>query len=155
MTRQNEYGHFTSSAFVLNKERTKILMIYHKIYNSWAWTGGHADGDTDLLYTAIREVKEETNLDIYNLEFCGIRDWYDPDINERNIVFMFKTTSYNGILKNDNIEGNLEWRTLESIKQEEYASGLDKEMAIFFEKEINEFFSTKEPKTNNWTLEKF
>ena len=68
---------------------------------------------------------------------------------------MFKTTSYNGILKNDNIEGNLEWRTLESIKQEEYASGLDKEMAIFFEKEINEFFSTKEPKTNNWTLEKF
>lgn len=34
LTRQNEYGHFTSSAFVLNKERTKILMIYHKIYNS-------------------------------------------------------------------------------------------------------------------------
>ena len=33
LTRQNEYGHFTSSAFVLNKERTKILMIYHKIYN--------------------------------------------------------------------------------------------------------------------------
>ena len=31
LTRQNEYGHFTSSAFVLNKERTKILMIYHKI----------------------------------------------------------------------------------------------------------------------------
>ena len=34
LTRQNEYGHFTSSAFVLNKERTKILMVYHKIYNS-------------------------------------------------------------------------------------------------------------------------
>ena len=33
LTRENEYGHFTSSAFVLNKERTKILMIYHKIYN--------------------------------------------------------------------------------------------------------------------------
>ena len=27
LTRENEYGHFTSSAFVLNKERTKILMI--------------------------------------------------------------------------------------------------------------------------------
>ena len=36
LTRQNQYGHFTSSAFVLNKERTKILMAYHKIYNSWA-----------------------------------------------------------------------------------------------------------------------
>ncbi len=31
LTRQNEYGHFTSSAFVLNKERTKMLMIYHNI----------------------------------------------------------------------------------------------------------------------------
>ena len=28
LTRQKEYGHFTSSAFVLNKERTKILMTY-------------------------------------------------------------------------------------------------------------------------------
>ena len=37
LTRENEYGHFTSSAFILNRERTKILMIFHKIYNSWAW----------------------------------------------------------------------------------------------------------------------
>ena len=51
-------------------------MIYHNIYNSWAWTGGHADGDNDLLYTALREVKEETgiknvkilNKDIFSLE---------------------------------------------------------------------------------------
>ena len=76
LTRQNEYGHFTSSAFVLNKERTKMLMIYHKIYNSWAWVGGHSDGDSDLLYVAMKEAKEETGIknvtpisnDIYSLE---------------------------------------------------------------------------------------
>ena len=62
LTRQNEYGHFTSSAFILNKERTKLLMIYHKIYNSWAWTGGHSDGDNDLLYVAMKEAKEETGI---------------------------------------------------------------------------------------------
>ena len=55
LTRQNEYGHFTSSAFVLNKERTKMLMIYHKIYNSWACVGGHSDGDNNLLYVAMKE----------------------------------------------------------------------------------------------------
>ena len=49
LTRQNKYGHFTSSAFVLNKERTKILMAYHRIYNSWVWIGGHSDGDNYLL----------------------------------------------------------------------------------------------------------
>lgn len=80
LTRQNEYGHFTSSAFVLNKERTKILMIYHKIYNSWAWIGGHSDGDSDLLYVAMKEAKEETGIknvapiskDIYSLELINV-----------------------------------------------------------------------------------
>ena len=80
LTRQNEYGHFTSSSFVLNKERTKILMIYHKIYNSWAWVGGHADGDSDLLYVAMKEAKEETGIksvvpvskDIYSLEIINV-----------------------------------------------------------------------------------
>lgn len=80
LTRQNKYGHFTSSAFVLNKERTKILMIYHKIYNSWAWTGGHSDGDSDLLYVAMKEAKEETGIktvtpifkDIYSLELMNV-----------------------------------------------------------------------------------
>ena len=80
LTRQNQYGHFTSSAFVLNKERTKILMIYHKIYNSWAWVGGHSDGDSDLLYVAMKEAKEETGIknvkpiskDIYSLEIINV-----------------------------------------------------------------------------------
>lgn len=80
LTRENEYGHFTSSAFVLNKERTKMLMIYHKIYNSWAWTGGHSDGNSDLLYVAMKEAKEETGIksvvpifeDIYSLELITV-----------------------------------------------------------------------------------
>ena len=80
LTRQNEFGHFTSSAIVLNKERTKMLMIYHKIYNSWAWTGGHSDGDNDLLYVAMKEAKEETGIknvtpiseNIYSLELINV-----------------------------------------------------------------------------------
>lgn len=67
LTRENEIAHFTASSWVVNKERTKILMIYHKIYNSWTWTGGHADGDKNLLYTAIRELKEETGVENVNI----------------------------------------------------------------------------------------
>ena len=62
LTRNNEFGHFTASSWVLNKDRTKVLMIYHNIYKSWAWTGGHSDGDSNLLNVAIREVKEETGV---------------------------------------------------------------------------------------------
>ena len=67
--RENNFVHFTASALVVNKERTKSLMIYHNIYNSWAWVGGHADGEEDLLAVALREVEEETS--VKNLKVLG------------------------------------------------------------------------------------
>ena len=60
LTRKNEILHFTSSAFVLNPSRTHVLMVYHNIYNSWSWTGGHADGEPDLFFVAKKELMEES-----------------------------------------------------------------------------------------------
>lgn len=62
LTRNNDIVHFTCSGFVLNEKRDKVLMVYHNIYNSWCWTGGHADGESDFLGVAIREVQEETGV---------------------------------------------------------------------------------------------
>ena len=62
LTRENNLCHFTASGWVTNHEHTKVLMIWHNIYRSWAWTGGHADGEADLLSVARREVGEETGL---------------------------------------------------------------------------------------------
>ena len=61
-TRQCEIAHMTASSLIFNEDRGKLLMVYHNIYQSWSWTGGHADGETDLLMTAVREAKEETGL---------------------------------------------------------------------------------------------
>lgn len=61
-TRNNEKAHMTASAWVVNESMDKALMCYHKIYNSWSWLGGHADGETDLLSVAMREVSEESGI---------------------------------------------------------------------------------------------
>ena len=61
-TRENTIAHITASAWVVNKDRSKVLMVYHNIYNSWSWLGGHADGETDLLSVALREVREEAGI---------------------------------------------------------------------------------------------
>ena len=58
--RENLKVHLTSSAFVLSPDRKKALLIYHRIYDSWSWAGGHADGEGNLLAVALREVAEET-----------------------------------------------------------------------------------------------
>ncbi|QAA32544.1 NUDIX hydrolase [Clostridium manihotivorum] len=62
LLRDNEFAHITSSGFIMNRELSKVLMIHHNIRNAWAWTGGHADGDGDLLHVAIKEAKEETGI---------------------------------------------------------------------------------------------
>lgn len=55
-------GHFTASAWICDREHKRVLLVYHRIFDSWAWTGGHADGDPDLLRVALREAEEETGL---------------------------------------------------------------------------------------------
>lgn len=72
LTRENRMCHFTASNWIVNREKTKVLMIYHNIYKSWAWTGGHADGDSDLLHVALKEVEEETGLQNLKLLSDGI-----------------------------------------------------------------------------------
>ena len=72
LTRENKLFHFTASNWIVNKERTKVLMIYHNIYQSWAWTGGHADGDSDLEHVALKEAEEETGLKNLKLLSDGI-----------------------------------------------------------------------------------
>ena len=61
-TRDNDLAHFTASAWIVNPARNKVLMAYHKIFDEWAWCGGHADGERDLYAVARREVAEETGV---------------------------------------------------------------------------------------------
>lgn len=60
--RENLVGHLTASAWVVNPQRTHVLMAYHKLYGSWAWLGGHADGDWDLCRVAEKEAREESSI---------------------------------------------------------------------------------------------
>lgn len=62
LTRENAYAHMTASAIIVSPDRKKTLMAYHKIYDSWAWTGGHADGECDFEAIARREAQEETGI---------------------------------------------------------------------------------------------
>ena len=62
LTRENEIAHLTASAWVVSPDKKSVLMAYHNIYHSWAWLGGHADGDADLHHVAQKEVMEESGL---------------------------------------------------------------------------------------------
>ncbi len=101
--RDNLAHHMTSSAWVTDPERTKVLMAYHNIYNSWSWLGGHADGDEDLLAVAKREIEEESGIqnpvpcskDIFSLEILTVdghekRGRYVPSHLHLNVTYLFE-----------------------------------------------------------------
>ena len=79
-SRDNVSAHFTASAWVVSPDRAQVLLAYHNLYDSWAWLGGHADGDRDLPAVALREVREESGLTevrpvsdrIYSLEILSV-----------------------------------------------------------------------------------
>ena len=62
LTRDNPIAHFSASSWIVNPRRDRALMAWHNIYRTWAWTGGHADGEADLLSVALREAREETGI---------------------------------------------------------------------------------------------
>jgi len=60
--RSLEIGHITASAWVLNKEKTKALLMHHSKLNKWFQVGGHCDGNPDVLSVAIKEAQEESGI---------------------------------------------------------------------------------------------
>ena len=49
-SRENTVAHITASAWVVNKDRSKVLMVYHNIYNSWSWMGAYLPTVTRRAY---------------------------------------------------------------------------------------------------------
>lgn len=126
LTRVNEIAHFTASAWVLNKDEDKVLMIYHNIYKSWSWTGGHADGDEDLLAVAIREVQEETGIseiipvihNIYSLETITVdghvkKGKYVSSHLHMNVTYLLKATGEEELVVKPDENSGVKWVKIE------------------------------------------
>src|SRR4051812_42515904 len=70
-------GHITGSAWIVNSDSTKVLLVEHAKLHKWLQPGGHADGDENVLRVALKEVDEETGLT--NLSYDG--QLFDIDIH--------------------------------------------------------------------------
>ena len=78
-SRTNHHGHFTGSAWIINPDKSKILMTHHKKIGKWLQLGGHADGEKDLLKVSQREAIEESGMN----NFVTLSDEiFDMDIHE-------------------------------------------------------------------------
>lgn len=128
--RSNLTAHMTASAWVVNAARDRVLMVYHKIYDSWSWTGGHADGEEDLLSVAIREVREETGVqsvrpvseEIYSLEILTVdghekRGEYVPSHLHLNVTYLLEADEHEALRICEAENSGVRWFTLDGALQ--------------------------------------
>lgn len=71
-------GHITASAWLVNKEGTKALLMHHTKLDKWFQLGGHSDGDSNTLAVALKEAQEESG--IFGIEPMNM-DIFDIDIH--------------------------------------------------------------------------
>lgn len=122
LLRSNLVAHVTTSIWTLNHARTKTLMVYHKLYDSWSWVGGHADGIEDLRQVALRELEEETGVtsgrlacpNILSLETLTVdghvkRGVYVPSHLHLNVTFLAEADETEPLAINEQENKAVRW----------------------------------------------
>lgn len=104
--------------------------------------GGHVEKGESFVESTIREIKEETNLDICNLEICGIKQFQNEE-NNRYIVFLYKTSTFKGQIKSSD-EGDIFWVERSKLSNYTLAKGFDTMLEIFENHSLTENFHWKD-----------
>ncbi len=145
LTRES-LAHFTASSIVLNENHDKILGIFHKIYQSWGWMGGHCDGDSDVLAVARREAQEESGLsELTSLQETPIsleditvaphihrtRGYVSAHLH-LNITFVFEAHEQDLLTLNEAETSGLAWIPIDEFVEK----STEPEMKVIYEKII-------------------
>ena len=95
-------------------------------------------------------MKEETGLDISNVQLCGMKQWTHREGKYRYIAFFYKTNTYSGKLKSSD-EGKVFWIDRDKLNEYTLAEGFDGMFEVFANDNLSENYHWFE--NNEWNME--
>ena len=135
----------------MNVELTNMCMVYDRASDrllaerrekkGWpgvCFPGGHVDPGESLYASAVREVWEETGLTVSDLKFCGIVHWDNLDTGDRYIVYLYRTETYSGTLRERSEEGEVFWVDRKEFPNLDLAENFGEQYQMFWRDEIGE-----------------
>lgn len=107
------------AAIIINDKQEVLLL--HRLSevgnNTWGFPGGKLDKYEELEECIIREVKEETDIDIFGVEFIDLTNDIMYNIDQHYVTLYYKVVSYSGIPKNMEPEkcDELKWFCIDEL----------------------------------------
>jgi nucleoside triphosphatase len=105
---EQQYPEPTVGALIFNQEGKALLIVSPKWHGKYAIPGGHIELGETIEQALKREIKEETNLDIFDIHFLTLQEFiFGEEFYEKKhflfIDYVCQTNDTNVIL---NEEGN-------------------------------------------------
>ncbi|ERI95069.1 hydrolase, NUDIX family [Clostridiales bacterium oral taxon 876 str. F0540] len=128
--RDNNIGHITGSAWIVSKDRKKVLLTHHLKLDRWLQVGGHVESDNSMIESALREAREETGLtsikvlseEVFDIDVHLIPKRGDVEAhNHYDIRFLFEADENEKIKRQENESKAVKWVALAEVPT--YAEG--------------------------------
>ena len=130
----------TNMCMIYDYDKILVLDRQKGTWTGITFPGGHVEKNESFVKSTIREVKEETGLDIKNLRLCGIRQFVLKENDDRYIVLLFKTDKFCGELKSSD-EGKVFWIRRSELNNYKLADGFDKIIEVFENENLAENYN--------------
>lgn len=134
---------FTCMCMVENQHTNEVL-VQRRTKGSWLginFPGGHVEPSESFVDCAVREVFEETGLQIRQPKLVGVKSWYEQADNFRYVVLLFRTNQFSGTLSTTCDEGPCFWVKKEAVAQMELASSFEHMLKVFYDDSLSEHWA--------------
>lgn len=133
----------TNMVMIQDKNTGKVLVQDRiKSWKGWSFPGGHVEENESFIDSAVREVKEETGLTVWNLKSCGVIHWLNNRSFDRYIVFLYKTSDFAGELMTECDEGKNFWVAIDKLINTPSENSTPKYLPMFLEDKYSEAFGS-------------